>query len=83
MQLRFGSAGYAMEELRAELASAFIAAELGIPTDIPLHASYIANWIKPLEEDFIRILRPRLPSSRLLPRRVLRAYRHPPRDQAE
>lgn len=28
---RFGSAAYAMEELRAELASAFVGAELGIP----------------------------------------------------
>jgi antirestriction protein ArdC len=40
-----------MEELRAELASAFVANELGIPTDIPHHASYIANWIKPLRDD--------------------------------
>ena len=45
MDKRFASAGYAMEELRAELASAFIAAELGIPADIPQHASYIQNWI--------------------------------------
>jgi antirestriction protein ArdC len=44
MQHRFGSAAYAMEELRAELASAFVATELGIPTDIPQHTSYIANW---------------------------------------
>jgi antirestriction protein ArdC len=56
-QHRFGSAGYAMEELRAELASAFIASELGIPTDIPQHASYIANWIKPLKEDKREIFR--------------------------
>ena len=33
MQSRLGSAAYAMEELRAELASAFVASELGIPTD--------------------------------------------------
>jgi antirestriction protein ArdC len=57
MQHRFGSAGYAMEELRAELASAFIASVLGIPTDIPQHASYIANWIKPLKEDKREIFR--------------------------
>jgi antirestriction protein ArdC len=57
MQHRFGSAAYAMEELRAELASAFVAAELGIPTDIPQHASYIANWIKPLKEDKREIFR--------------------------
>jgi antirestriction protein ArdC len=51
LQHRFGSAAYAMEELRAELASAFVAMELGIPTDIPQHASYIASWIKLLKED--------------------------------
>ena len=57
MQHRFGSAGYAMEELRAEISSAFIASELGIPTDIPQHASYIANWIKPLRDDKREIFR--------------------------
>jgi len=46
-----------MEELRAELASAFVASELGIPTDIPRHASYIAEWIKPLREDKREIFR--------------------------
>jgi antirestriction protein ArdC len=54
---RFGSAAYAMEELRAELASAFVASELGIPTDIPQHASYIADWIKPLKDDKREIFR--------------------------
>jgi antirestriction protein ArdC len=38
---RFGSYAYAQEELRAELASAFIGTTLGLPTDIPQHASYI------------------------------------------
>jgi antirestriction protein ArdC len=57
MRSRFGSAAYAMEELRAELASAFIASELGIPTDIPQHASYIADWLKALKEDKREIFR--------------------------
>ena len=57
MQSRFGSAAYAMEELRAELASAFVASELGIPTDIPQHASYLAHWIKPLKDDKREIFR--------------------------
>ena len=39
-----------MEELRAEIASAYIASELGLPPDIPQHASYIASWIKPLKD---------------------------------
>jgi antirestriction protein ArdC len=46
-----------MEELRAELASAFVANEIGIPTDIPHHASYIAQWIKPLKDDKREIFR--------------------------
>ena len=54
---RFGSAAYAMEELRAELASAFLAGELGIPADIPQHASYIDNWLKPLKADKREIFR--------------------------
>jgi len=57
MNHRFGSAAYAMEELRAEISSAFIASELGIPTDIPQHASYIADWIKPLRDDRREIFR--------------------------
>jgi antirestriction protein ArdC len=57
MQSRFGSAGYAMEELRAELASAFVASELGIPTDIPQHASYIGHWMKPLKDHKREIFR--------------------------
>jgi len=46
-----------MEELRAELASAFVASELGIPTDIPQHASYIDHWKKPLKQDKREIFR--------------------------
>jgi antirestriction protein ArdC len=50
-------AAYAQEELRAELASAFIGSTLGLPTDIPQHASYIASWIKVLKEDKREIFR--------------------------
>jgi antirestriction protein ArdC len=48
---RFGSNAYAMEELRAEIASAMMAAELGIPSDIPQHASYVASWLEVLRHD--------------------------------
>ena len=57
VQNRFGSAAYAMEELRAELASSFVASELGISTDIPQHASYIASWLDPLKGDKREIFR--------------------------
>jgi antirestriction protein ArdC len=46
-----------MEELRAEIASAYVASELGLPPDIPQHASYIASWIKPLKDDRREIFR--------------------------
>lgn len=54
---RFGSAAYAQEELRAELASVFIGAELGLPCDIPNHASYVASWARKLREDKREIFR--------------------------
>ena len=54
---RFGSAGYAQEELRAELASVFIGAELGLPCDIPNHANYLASWARKLKEDKREIFR--------------------------
>ncbi len=42
---------YAKEELRAELASVFIAAELGVPHDPANHAAYVGSWIKALKDD--------------------------------
>ncbi len=57
LQGGFGSARYAIEELRAELASAFVGAELGLPTDIPNHTSYISHWIKSLKNDKREIFR--------------------------
>ncbi len=54
---RFGSAAYAMEELRAELASAFMAAELGIPSELSGHASYVESWLSVLKQDKREILR--------------------------
>lgn len=41
-----------MEELVAELGSAFLCADLGIATaPRPDHASYIAHWLKVLKDD--------------------------------
>ena len=61
---RFGSAGYAREELRAELASAFLSAETGIagrdgtscPGTVELaienqHKAYLQSWAKALKAD--------------------------------
>ena len=48
----FGSEKYAKEELVAELASFFAAAETGIPRQSdPEHAAYLQSWAKALRED--------------------------------
>ena len=49
---RFGDDGYAVEELVAELGSAFIAADLGLtPEVMPDHAAYLASWLTILKND--------------------------------
>lgn len=49
---RFGSDGYAVEELVAELSAAFTCARLGISaTPRPDHASYLASWLRVLRAD--------------------------------
>ena len=54
---RFGSDAYAMEELIAELSSAMIGAELGLPVaHLDDHASYLASWLKVLKADSRAIL---------------------------
>jgi antirestriction protein ArdC len=54
---RFGTAAYAAEELVAELSSAMLGAELGLPvTHLDSHASYIEHWLKLLKNDDRAIL---------------------------
>ncbi len=47
---RFGTESYAAEELVAELASAFLCADLGVAGAL-MHAEYIGSWIKVLKQD--------------------------------
>lgn len=47
----FGSAGYAREELRAEISSFMNAQRYGVPHDPARHASYVGSWIGALEDD--------------------------------
>ncbi|MDA8093948.1 MAG: zincin-like metallopeptidase domain-containing protein [Betaproteobacteria bacterium] len=54
---RFGSEGYAKEELRAELFSTFMAAQTGIPHDEAQHKAYVQSWAKVLKEDKNEIFR--------------------------
>lgn len=49
---RWGDAGYAMEELVAELGSAFLCADLAITPEVREdHASYLASWLEVLKGD--------------------------------
>ena len=51
-QKRWGDEGYAMEELVAELGSAYLAADLGIKGQPRAdHASYLAHWLQVLKGD--------------------------------
>lgn len=56
---KFGSPDYAKEELRAELASAFLCAELGIsmPGTDEQHAAYVKSWVGALKNDYNEIFR--------------------------
>ena len=60
MHARFGSAEYSREELRAELASAFMQGIIGLPpgqTMIESHASYLSSWLEVLRNDKNEIFR--------------------------
>ena len=60
MDARFGSAEYAREELRAELASAIMTGVLGLPpgpTMIQQHAAYLSSWLEALRRDKNEIFR--------------------------
>ena len=49
---KWGDGGYAMEELVAELGSAFLCADLDLTLEIREdHAAYIANWLEVLKKD--------------------------------
>lgn len=53
----FGSPSYAREELRAQMASLFMSAELGVPFNPERHAAYQASWVKALQDDKHEIFR--------------------------
>jgi antirestriction protein ArdC len=54
---RFGSDAYAREELVAEMGSAFLCAQVGVPLEGLQHDSYLDHWIRILQEDKRAIIR--------------------------
>jgi len=55
--ISFGSQTYAQEELVAEIGSAFLMAEAGIPPNIENSASYLEGWRKSISDDKRLIIR--------------------------
>ncbi len=53
----FGSPEYAQEELRAEIASLFLASMVGVDGHIQNHAKYTGSWLKVLKGDKHEIFR--------------------------
>jgi antirestriction protein ArdC len=48
---RFGDENYSREELIAEMTSAFVCGEAGIPVNVQHHAGYIQSWLRALKGD--------------------------------
>ena len=48
---KFGTPSYAAEELRAQMCSLFLSAELGLPFNPERHAAYQASWVESLKND--------------------------------
>jgi len=53
----FGTPAYAREELVAEMGSAFLCAQVGVPLEGLQHASYLNSWIRLLQDDKRAIFR--------------------------
>lgn len=51
LQNSFGSPDYAKEELRAEMASTYLSADLGLPLNTISHAAYTQSWLRALKDD--------------------------------
>ncbi len=56
-EINFGSDVYAREELRAELASTFLAIDTGLPLPKQNHAAYLQSWVKSLKDDKMEIFK--------------------------
>ena len=53
----WGSDEYAREEIRADLASCYLSAQLGVPMQLENNAAYIGSFVKRLKEDKFEIFR--------------------------
>lgn len=61
----WGSENYDREEIRADLASSFLCAELGVPTNLDANAAYIGSFVRRLKSDKFEIFRAMKDASRI------------------
>lgn len=54
---KFGTEGYAREELRAEIASLMLGGELSLGHDFGQHAAYVKNWVSILKDEPFELYR--------------------------
>lgn len=83
MHARFGSPEYSREELRAELASAFMQGVVGLPPSqsmIESNASYLSSWLEVLRNDKSEIFRAAADAQRICDYLSERALKARPRN---
>ena len=61
----WGSENYDREEIRADLASSFLCAELAVPTNLDANAAYIGSFVRRLKSDKFEIFRAMKDASRI------------------
>jgi antirestriction protein ArdC len=89
MHARYGSMEYSREELRAELASAFMQGLVGLPPSqsmIESHASYLSSWLEVLRNDKNEIFKASADAQRIcdyLSERALEARPRANQDSSE
>ena len=62
---RFGNTAYAREELGPSSRACSFGSALGLPSDVPNHASYIHSWVDVLKNDKREIFRAAADANRI------------------
>lgn len=80
---KFGSASYAREELRAELASLMAGDRLQIGFQLGQHDAYVGHWIKLLENDYRELFSACADAERICEHLKIEKYEHLPTPKLE
>lgn len=80
---KFGSASYAREELRAELASLMAGDRLQIGFQMGQHDAYVGHWIKLLENDYRELFSACADAEKICEHLKIEKYEHLPTPKVE